>query len=443
MDWRQLHKNHIWWPFTQMKLAKEPIFVERGEGVYLFGKDSAGNTLQWIDAISSWWVSIYGHNHPKIKEALKKQIDQLEHVIFASFVHQPALELAQMLSEKTNHKLPKVFFSDDGSTAMEVAIKMAYQFFQNTGDITKKKFITLQNGYHGDTFGAMAVGARSEFHKVFEPLMFEIISVPMRYNSLEGLKNEELAKEELNDTIQTLEMLFENHYKETCAIVLEPLVQGAGGMLMYHPFLLKKIRDLCDYYNVLMICDEVFTGAGRLGSYFAFEQAGIVPDIIALSKGLSAGYATIAATLTNLRVFHGFYSEERKHTLFHGHSMTGNPLGCSVSIQSIKLYEELNVKQKIIEIENWHQEFMEDLKQSHKEKILNVRYYGSISALDVRVPEQKAKLFSLEVIDFSVKNGALLRPLGNTIYIVPPFIINKEELKKIYNVIYKVLQILL
>lgn len=439
MDWIQIHKNHIWWPFTQMKLAKEPIFVERGEGVYLYGKDIYNDSLRWIDSISSWWVSIYGHNHPKMKEALKKQLDQLEHVIFASLVHEPALQLAEMLSKKTNHKLTKVFYSDDGSTAMEIALKIAYQFFQNTGEISKKKFFTLQNGYHGDTFGAMSVGARSEFHKVYEPLMFDVIHIPMKYNSLEGLQNEEIAKEELKDTLKHLEILFEAHFKETCGIVLEPLVQGAAGMLMYHPLLLKKIRELCDFYNVLMICDEVFTGAGRLGNYFAFEQAQIYPDIIALSKGLTAGYATFAVTMTNERVFHGFYSEERKHTLFHGHSMTGNPLGCIVSIQSIALYEELNIKQKISEIENWHKEFLEDLHRIQKEKILNYRYKGSIAALDVRVPEHTLKFFSLEVIDFSIRNGALLRPLGNTIYIVPPYIITKEELKEIYNVIYKIL----
>lgn len=444
MDWLELHKAHIWWPFTQMKLAKEPILVEKGEGVYLYGKDSNQNPIRFIDSISSWWVSIYGHNHPKMKEVIKKQLDLLEHVIFASIVHPSALQLANLLSKKTNDKLPKVFYSDDGSTAMEIAIKMAYQFFQNVGDVKKQKFFTLQNGYHGDTIGTMSVGARSEFHKVYEPLMFDVISIPMQYNSIVGLFDEEIAKEELKEVFYNLELFFEKHHQEACAIVLEPMIQGAAGMLMYHPLLLKKIRELCDSYNVLMICDEVFTGAGRLGTYFAFEKANIYPDIVALSKGLTAGYATFAVTLVKEKIFQGFYSEERKHTLFHGHSMTGNPLGCSVSIRSIQLYEELKIQEKIKEIEKWHKEFLEELILTNvKDKILNYRFYGSVSAIEVKVPENKKNLFSLEVIDFSIKNGALLRPLGNVIYIVPPYIITKEELNEIYKVIYKVLKLII
>jgi adenosylmethionine-8-amino-7-oxononanoate aminotransferase len=440
-DFLKIHHEHIWWPFTPMKLAKEPFFIEKGEGVFLYSYDSEDNPIKFVDAISSWWVSIYGHNFELLKQALIKQMDQLEHVIYASMEHEPALRLAEMLSEKTQHHLPRVFYSDDGSTAMEIAAKMAFQYFQNQGTKEKTKFLVLENGYHGDTFGNMSLGARSDFHKVYEPLLFDVIHIPMAYNTTEGLYNEELAKLELQSLLNRLETFFEKHHKEVCAIVLEPIIQGAAGMLMYHPLVLKKIRSLCDEYKVLMICDEVFTGAGRTGPYFAYEHAGIFPDILALSKGLSAGYATFAVTLATEDVYQAFYSDNKAHTLFHGHSMTANPLGCAVSIASVDLYDSLNIKNKIDQIQNWHKEFIEELKHSSvKEKIKNTRYFGSVAAIEVVVSLESFKAFNLEIIDFSVRNGALIRPLGNVFYIVPPYIIRKEELKIVYEVIYKTLK---
>ncbi|GIX43233.1 MAG: adenosylmethionine-8-amino-7-oxononanoate aminotransferase [Leptospiraceae bacterium] len=438
---RNIHKQHIWWPFTPMKLAKEPFFIEKGEGVYLYGYDYDGNSIQFIDAISSWWVSIYGHNCKPLKEAIKKQLDILEHVIYASMEHEPALKLAKMLSEKSNHTLSRVFYSDDGSTAMEIAAKMAYQYFQNQGLFQKKTFFVLENGYHGDTFGTMSLGARSDFHKVYEPLLFNVIHIPMSYSSEMGMFDEQLAKQELQPLLKQLDNYFEKFHKEVCGIVIEPLIQGAAGMLMYHPIVLKKIRELCDNYNIFMICDEVFTGAGRTGPYFAYEHAGIYPDILALSKGLPAGYATFAVTMCKEKVYQGFYSDNKQHTLFHGHSMTGNPIGCAISISSIELYEQLDIKNKISLIEKWHKEFLEELKQSSvNHKIKETRYFGSVAAVVVKISKEALKTFNLEVIDFSVKNGALIRPLGNILYIVPPYIIEKMELKKIYEVIFKILK---
>ncbi len=419
------HKKYIWWPFTQMQLAKDPIFVEKGEGVYLYGKTSDGKSIQFIDAISSWWVSIYGHNYPEMKEAIKKQYDKLEHVIFASIDHYPAIELAEKLSEKTHHRLNRIYFSDDGSTAMEIAIKMAFQYFQNQGKRNKTKFFVLENGYHGDTFGAMSIGARSEFHQFFNPLLFDVIHIEMQYNSQEGLDNEQLAKSELEKNIENLRKNFEKYAGETCAIVVEPIVQGAGGMLMYHPFLLKEIRNLCDTYEIFMICDEVFTGAGRLGNYFAYEKAGIYPDIVALSKGLTAGYATFAVTLVCEKIYQGFLSNQRKYAFFHGHSMTGNPIGCAASLQSLKLYDELDIKNKVVNIEQWHRELLNHLKKNNK-FITTSRTIGSISAMEIEIPQKLKETFSLEMIDSSIKKGALIRPLGNVIYIVPPYIIEKN-----------------
>lgn len=440
-NFRAIHKKHIWWPFTPMKLAKEPFYIEKGEGIYLYGYDSQGNSLKFIDAISSWWVSIYGHNCKEIKDAIKKQIDVLEHVIYAGMEHEPALKLAKLLAEKTNHKLPRVFYSDDGSTAMEIAAKIAYQYFQNCGISQKKKFLVLENGYHGDTFGTMSLGARSDFHKVYEPLLFEVIHIPMTYNSQDGLFSEEIANQELQPLFNNLEIYFEKFHQEVCGIVLEPLVQGAAGMLMYHPIVLKKIRQLCNHYNIFMICDEVFTGAGRTGPYFAYEHSDIYPDIIALSKGLPAGYATFAVTLTTEQIFQGFYSDNKQHTLFHGHSMTGNPIGCIASITSMELYHKLNIREKIKNIQEWHKQLIQDLQQSPlKNKIKKTRYFGSISAIEVNIPPQELKTFNLEIIDFSVRKGALIRPLGNILYIVPPYIIQKEELKKVYEVIYQILK---
>ncbi len=441
-EFLEVHNQHIWWPFTPMKLAKPPFFIEKGEGVYLYGYDVSGRPIKFIDAISSWWVSIYGHNRKEFKETIAEQLEKLEHVIYASIEHEPALRLARLLAEKTQHKLPRVFFSDDGSTAMEIAIKMAYQYFQNQGQNDKKTFFVLENGYHGDTFGAMSIGARSDFHRMFEPLLFEVIQIPMTYSSEEGLYSEDIAKEELKPLFDNLEIYFDKYHNKVCGIVLEPIIQGASGMLMYHPIILKHIRRLCDHYNIFMICDEVFTGAGRTGTYFSYEHASIYPDIVALSKGLPAGYATFAVTLCSEKIYQGFYSDDKKHTLFHGHSMTANPLGASVCITSIKLYDALNIKNKILEIQNWHKEFLKDLKEQFQNtnKIKITRYYGSVSAIELQIAQEKLKTFNLEIIDFSVREGALIRPLGNILYIVPPYIISKDELKHVYNVIYKIIK---
>ncbi|MCS7205150.1 MAG: adenosylmethionine--8-amino-7-oxononanoate transaminase [Leptospiraceae bacterium] len=439
----ELHRRHTWWPFTQMKLAKPPFFIEKGKGIYLYGYDSEGNPIEFIDAISSWWVSVYGHGHPSFQKVLQEQLSKLEHVIYASLEHPTALNLARTLSEKTQHQLPKVFYSDDGSTAMEIAIKMAFQYYQNQGKKEKTMFFVLENGYHGDTIGTMSVGARSEFHKVYEPLMFPVISLPMTYNSQDAMFDETLAIKELKDWFVMLEKQFKEHHSKVCGIVLEPLIQGAAGMLMYHPVVLKKIRELCDEFDVLMICDEVFTGAGRTGPFFAFEHSNIYPDIVALSKGLPAGYATFAATLSKEKVFMAFYSDDRSKTLFHGHSMTGNPLGCAVSLESIRLYDSLNIRQKILQIQEWHKEYLQELKNhnfSKEKKILSTRYFGSVAAIDVRLPDHRRKTFNLEIIDFSIRQGALIRPLGNTLYIVPPYIIEKEELGKVYEVILKIIE---
>jgi len=424
------HADHAWQPFTQMKLAGEPFVVSRAEGVFLY--DYNGNQI--IDAVGSWWVAIHGHNHPYIKKSIQTQMEDLDHVMYAGFTHKAAAELSYRLSETTQHKLPRIFFSDNGSTAVEIALKMAFQFFANTDHKEKNKFVSLMKGYHGDTIGTMSAGSRSVFHDVFHPLLFDVILAKSPSCPFVDFYNEEKSAVHLQEAIEDLERIFYIHGPNLAAMILEPIIQGAGGMNYYPPLYLKKVRELCDRYDVFFIVDEVFTGCGRTGKFYAFQHSGIYPDIIAISKGLSAGYLPIAATLSTEKIYQGFYSDDRMHTLFHGHSMTANPPGCAASLASLDLIDQSY--EMIKKLEEMHSSNLLGIKQGPASSLIQeTRNIGTVAAIELKLQYSYTGNFAYEFMSLCKKDGVLLRPLGNVIYITPPYIIEKEELGKVYEVL--------
>lgn len=418
----------IWPPFTQEALDPAPIRVERGEGVYLY--TSGGERL--IDAISSWWVNLHGHAHPLIADAIAEQARKLEHVIFAGFTHEPAEELASRLRRVLPGGLEHIFFSDDGSTAVEVALKMALQYWLNIGKPRKRQFIALEHAYHGDTAGAMSVGADSSFVAAFQDLRFPVLRAPSAY-CFRCPVGKIRATCDI-DCIEPLDRLLETYHQEVAALIVEPLLQGAGGMIVHPTEFLQRIRALCTKYDVLLIADEVLTGFGRCGTMFACDRAAVVPDIMCLSKGLTGGFLPMAATVCTAQVHESFYGTDRSRTFFHGHSYTANPLGCAAGIASLKIFDSEPVFERIAAIEKIHSERTRALKEHPA--VADIRIIGTVMALELKTDdpgyfsEIKSKLY-----DFYLRKGVLLRPLGNVVYVLPPYVITPGELHYVYDVI--------
>ena len=431
-----LFEKHAWQPFTQMKLAPPPLFIERGSGTRLF--TSEGQEI--IDAIGSWWVNIHGHSHPALNAALEEQAGKIEHLIYAGLAHEPAVRLAKELSASAQDHLPRAFYSDNGSTAVEIALKMAYQYFWNQGQ-RRTEFISLGGGYHGDTFGAMAVGTRGIFHQTFAPLLFDCHSLPMPRCPFDSFYEEEMALKTLTPVLLALEELIEKRGSKICALLLEPIIQGASaGFNLYPPVLLKKIYELCKSAGILLIADEVFTGCGRTGFFYASEMAGIWPDMMCLSKGLAAGYIAFAATLASEEIYQAFYSDEAKHTLFHGHSMTGNPLGCALALTSLRLIREEKSLEKVRLIEGWHKASQERLKKKPLyKKIRECRYLGSVGVLELALEAEYTSAFGWRIMQRALEQGLLIRPLGNVVYFTPPYCIEEGELEEVYAITERVL----
>lgn len=410
--------KYIWHPFTQMKEheTNPPIVIDRGKGIYLW--DVNGN--KYIDAVSSWWVNTLGHSHPRLNAALKEQVEKLEHVIFAGFTHKPAIELAEKLIQITPDELTKVFYSDNGSTAVEVALKMAYQYWQQSEKPNKTKFIALKNSYHGDTLGSVAVGGIDIYHKIYKPLLFEVFQAESPFNN--------------PNFINSVEEILKIHSEEIAGIIIEPLVQAAAGMLMYPADYITKLRELCDKYDVLLIDDEVAMGFGRTGKMFAFEHAGIVPDIICLAKGLTAGYLPLAVTVTKEKIYQAFYGNDENaiKTFFHGHSFTANPLAISVAVENLKIFEEEciieSLQPKIACLKDNLEKFR-NLPQ-----VKEVRHIGMIGAIDLE------DNLSKKVCQKALSLGALLRPLGNTIYFLPPYAITQQEIEDLTEITLHAIQ---
>jgi adenosylmethionine-8-amino-7-oxononanoate aminotransferase len=402
----------IWHPFTQHALTPQAQLVLRGEGCWL--QTEKGRLL---DAISSWWVITHGHCHPAIVAAIKAQADALDQVIFAGFTHPPAEELARGLTGIAPKGLAHVFYSDSGSTAVEVALKMALGFWRNR-NIPRKRIIALEHAYHGDTIGTMSAGARGVFNVAYEPLLFDVVRLPF---PAPGRERESL------DVLRAA-------VSDAAALIVEPLVLGSGGMLIYPPDVLGEMAAICREAGALFIADEVMTGFGRTGTLFACEQAGVSPDILCLAKGLSGGSLPLAATLCTPEIFDAHYSTDRSHTFFHSSSFTANPIACAAGCANMEIWKNEPVLERIQALAGWQEE---RLARFHNDtRFENVRRLGTITALDLKVtdPGYLAGV-GLELMAFFLDRGVLLRPLGNTIYVMPPYCTDAAELDLVYDAI--------
>ena len=407
-------KEFVWHPFTHLKSATDNICIEKAEGSYYY--DDKGNKI--IDAISSWWVNLHGHSHPYINKKISEQLQKFEHTIFSGFTHKPAVELAERLLKHLPNNLGKVFYSDNGSTAVEVALKMTLQYWHNKNE-ERTVFIAFENAYHGDTFGSMSVGERNVFNNAFDKLLFDVIHV-----GLPDEKNIDFIKEQLN-------RLFQNH--KIAGFIFEPLVQGAAGMKMYEAKYLDEIIELCKQNKVITIADEVMTGFGRTGKFFASDYLNNQPDIICLSKGLTGGYFPLGVTACANFIYEAFISEDKTKTFFHGHSYTANPTTCTAALASLDLMEEDNTFKNIERINKQHLNFLSKIK-NHK-TLNDVRVCGTIIAFEIYTVEEShyLNMASEKIADYFIKKNILLRPLGNVFYLIPPYCINENDLEYIYS----------
>ncbi len=413
--------KYNWHPCTQMKDHEflPMIPIKKGEGVYLY--DFEGN--KYIDAISSWWVNIFGHKNPYINEKIKEQLETLEHVIFAGFTHEGAVKLGERICKLTN--FDKVFYADNGSSAVEVAIKMSFHYWKNSGKI-KPLFFSLENSYHGETIGALSVGDVGLYKDTYREILIKNITIPIP-------KDQTL--QEAKSALKLAEKFFEKYHKEVSALIIEPLVQCAGYMKMHHPFFVKGLKELCDKYQIHMIADEIAVGFGRTGTMFACEQAGIKPDFMTLSKGLTGGYLPLSLVLTTNKIYSAFYCDyEEMKAFLHSHSYTANPLAIAAANATLDIFEN----KPILEENKKKSKYIWENIQKFKElpNVKEIRQTGMITAIEmIDYPWQERR--GLKVYEYGLKNGVLLRPLGNVIYFMPPYIINYEEMDKMINTAYE------
>jgi adenosylmethionine---8-amino-7-oxononanoate aminotransferase len=416
--------KHLWHPYTQMLTRPDPLPITRGEGVYLFTED--GRKI--LDGISSWWVNIHGHAHPKLNAALTAQARELEHVVFAGCTHRPAVELAERLAQVIPSGLNRIFYSDNGSTAVEVAIKMALQYWRNRGEPQRQTFVTLHHAYHGDTVGAMSASDDSVFTHAFSPLLFPVVRAhaPYCYRCPLGLRRESCQIDCLSD----LEEQLKTNGTQVAAVLVEPMLQGAGGMIVWPAEFLAGVRALCDKHSVLMIADEVLTGFGRTGLMFACEYASISPDILCLSKALTAGYLPLGVTAATEAIYEAFLSADRSKTFFHGHSYTANPLACAVAIASLDLFGESDIIGRVGRLEKQLRAGLEPLRTLPR--VGDVRVIGGVGVVELKNAELQGDEGYLDQIGprltaAFLERGLLLRPLGNVVYFMPPYAITDLE----------------
>jgi len=409
----------VWHPYTQMKTAAPPIPIVRGEGACLYDE----NGKCYIDAVSSWWVNIHGHAHPYIAQKVAEQLNKLEHVIFAGFTHEPAVELAERMLKILPQNQAKVFYSDNGSTAVEVAIKMCLQYWHNQR-IKRTKILALKNAYHGDTFGAMAVSGRSAFTAAFDSLLFEVEFIDLPNDS----------------NIQTLKSHISHFKSDLACFIFEPLVQGAGGMLMYEAKYLDELMAHCRKESVLMIADEVFTGFGRTGKAFACDHLLSQPDIMCFSKGLTGGTMAMGLTTCAQSIYDAFLSDDKLKTLFHGHSYTANAVTCSAALASMDLFIADSTKKNIERIVTRHKQFAVRIKDHPKIRV--TRQTGTILAMEWETGSDTSYFNSLrdKLYNYFLDAGIILRPLGNILYILPPYCITDDQLDYIYGKIESALE---
>jgi len=412
----------VWHPCTQMKHHESfpLIAITKGKGPWLY--DEKGNAL--LDCISSWWTNLFGHSNPQINQAITNQLEKIEHVMLAGFTHPPVVELSEKLSALTNGKLGHVFYASDGASAVEIALKMSHHFWQLKDRPNKKKFVCLENGYHGETLGALAVTDVAIFREAYGALLQDVYTVtsPDARKAKNGESPEDVAKHAAGE----LEILFKAEHQHIAAIIIEPLVQCAGQMAMHSPEYLRLVRDLCNRYDIHLIADEIAVGCGRSGKFFACEHAGIWPDFLTLSKGISGGYLPLSLCMTTDTIYRAFYSDKTQQGFLHSHSYTGNPLACAAALACLNIFETEQVLEK-------NKARSQDLANAFSwakvdSRLEHLRQQGMILAFDVKNEYLKnVSSFPRELFAKGLEEGVLIRPIGNTIYVMPPYILSTEE----------------
>ena len=418
--------NTIWHPCTQMKDHETlPLIpIQSGKGVYLY--DFEENS--YIDAISSWWVNIFGHTNETISKRVKEQLDTLEHVLLAGFTHKPAVNLAEKLVNLTPKGLDKVFFADNGSSAVEVALKMSFHCHRNRGE-NRPLFLSLTNSYHGETIGALSVGDVELYKETYAPLLISCIQTPVPKDQ---------SEESANEAIVELEKILQERGSEIAAFIIEPLIQGAGGMHMYHPLYIRKAKKVCEVYGVHLIADEIMTGFGRTGTMFGCEQAEITPDFMTLSKGLTGGYLPLAVVMTSNEVYNAFYCDYNEHKAFlHSHSYTGNPLACAAALATFELFEASDVLGENRKKSAYILEKLEKFKTLPN--VQEVRQTGMVAAIELKGYQVEERI-GLKVYQYGLDHGVLLRPLGHIVYFMPPYIITYEEIDRMIDTAYEAIK---
>jgi adenosylmethionine-8-amino-7-oxononanoate aminotransferase len=426
---------HVWHPCTQMKDHESlpMIPIRLGEGVWL--EDFSGR--RYIDAISSWWVNLFGHSNPRINAAIARQLGRLEHVILAGFTHEPVIALSEALTALAPAGLTRCFYADNGSSAVEVALKMSFHYWRNVGRTQKRRFITLSNSYHGETLGALSVGDVELFRATYKPLLLDVITVPSPdcYEREPGESWEAHSRRKFAH----MEEALASHAHEVAAVIVEPLVQCAGNMRMYHPVYLQMLREACDRHGVHLIADEIAVGFGRTGTMFACEQAGIRPDFLCLSKGLTGGYLPLSTVLTTEPVYTAFYDEYAKLNAFlHSHSFTGNPLACTAALATLGIFREDDVIEQNRKLSAHIASRLEALRDHPH--VGEVRQTGMIAAIEMvrdgqsRTPFDWKERRGLAVYRHGLERGVLLRPIGNVVYLMPPYVITPDEIDHVVAV---------
>ncbi len=422
-DWTAQDSHYIWHPFTQHRTERQPPVIVRAKGASLF--DADGNEI--LDMISSWWTCIHGHAHPAINKALAAQAETMEHVMFAGFTHPAAAALAEKLTQALPGDLSRVFFSDNGSTAVEVALKLAYQYWRNNGDNDRTLFLAFDGAYHGDTVGAMSVGKSCGFYSAYKDLLFNVDTIPF-VDTWDGDLDIDTREKE---ALLSIEKTFKDNQDRIAALIVEPIMQGAIGIKLCRPSYMKAVSDLARSYGILVIYDEVAVGFGRLGTLFACEQIGFVPDLICLSKGLTAGYMPMSVTVATDTLFSAFLGKGFGKAFAHGHSFTANPLACAVALKSLALFAEEQTLPAIGAIEEQHRAFAQTLK--NHPQVEKIRIHGSVLAFTLKSAHGYKSSAGEFLRDFYLARGLNIRPIGSTVYLMPPYCVTNAQLQRAYE----------
>ena len=440
--WRERDRKVLWHPFTQQQAWEEESFpvIESGDGVHLVDVDGT----RYLDGVSSLWCNVHGHKKKQIDQAIQKQLEKMAHATFLGLSHPPAIELAEKLVDIAPKGLTRVFFSDNGSTAVEVALKMAFQYWQQLGRHQKVKFITCAGGYHGDPLGAVGVGGLDLFHSTFKQLLFQTIRFPNTYAY--RCERTSVLEECGEHVIEEVEGILKTHGHEVAALIIEPIMQGAGGMILQPPGFLTSLRTLCDKYNVLLIADEVMTGFGRTGKMFACDHEKVTPDLMALSKGLSGGYLPLAATLATGKIYDAFLgdSSEQK-AFFHGHTFTANPLSCAAALASLKAMERDKVLEKMNPKVHW---FGNALQEFYKiRQVGDIRMIGMAAGIELvqdgatKEPFPPEMRMGHRVAEEARARGAIIRPLGDVVVLMPPLAISMNDFKRLVRIVQESIEV--